>query len=214
MNVLNGLKKRVWLQAALALVAAIVGVALVFIKLAGSTAPIDSYDACVEAGNPILETNPPICRDGAHNFTGTPYPQASPAAPLTSVPFDILVDGDTHADTPAHSQQFISTQAHWERFWREVHTSLAATPPLIPVDFTTASVVAVSLGSRPTGGYGLKITNISTSSAGSVVSLTESTPIAACMVTQAATNRYLIVRTAKLAEPVSFRITTEDRRCP
>jgi hypothetical protein len=167
----------------------------------------------VEAGYPLIQTDPPICKDGPHNFTGTPLPQATPLPERHSQAFDILVDGDTHGTVPAHSQKFIHNQSDWQSYWREVHSGLPTLPPIIPVDFTANDVVAVSLGRQATGGYGLKITSIDTTAAGTTVSLTESTPTITCVVTQAFSNRYLIVRTEKLTEPVIFRITSDKRHC-
>ncbi len=211
MKALTFIQRRIWLQLLIGLTLACV--VAVFIA-AGYTAPIASYADCKEAGNPILETNPPICRDGSHTFTGTPLSSAPPSSPQVSVPFEILVDGDTHASIPARDQQVIETEAGWKSYWRDVHRGLPTTPPLIPVDFTTSNVVGVSLGRQTTSGFGLKITSISTSSSGTIVNLTESTPTITCTVVQVITNRYLIVRTPKLTSPVSFHITPELRHCP
>lgn len=179
---------------------------------AGWTHPIDSYQACVEEGLPVLETDPPICRDGKNSFTGTPLPKASPGPIVSSVNFDTLVDGDTHSDYP-HKQLYLANDKDWQSYWRSVHAALPSVPPILPVDFKTSGVVAVTMGQKTTGGYGLKITNITTSSVGSTVDVSESTPAVGCMVTQSITNRYLIVRTDKLTEPVTFRISPSTRQC-
>ena len=188
-------------------------IALACIIRAGATHPIDSYAACVDAGNPILETEPPICRDGSHSFTGTPHPVApTETEPMTSVTFDTLVDGDTHGDTP-REQHFITSSAEWARYWGDIHESISPKPPILPVDFATSSVVAVNLGQHTTGGYGIKVTSISTGERGSVIDVAETSPGPTCVLTQSITNRYLIVRTQRLTEPVSFRITPETRTC-
>lgn len=205
------IRRRRWLQLMLAFIGAVL---LAVIIRAGATSPIDSYAACIEAGNPVLDTHPPICRDGSHNFTGMSLPSPNLVAGDISVPFDLLVDGDTRGAAPAHRQDFINSQAQWQAYWREVHSSLATLPPLIPVDFSQSSVVAVSLGRQSTSGFGLKVTSITVSAAGTTVNLTESAPTITCAVAQAITNRYVIVRTAKLTGPVSFRITSEKRHCP
>jgi hypothetical protein len=195
------------------LIAGLLGLALAVVLYAGTTSRIDSYTACKDAGFPILDTEPPICRDGLNNFTGTPAASPKSSQAVTSVPFDILVDGDTHGAAPAHSQVLINDQGHWQSYWRAAHANLATLPPLIPVDFANSSVVAVSLGSRPTGGYGLKITSVVTGAKGSTVSVTETSPGPGCITTQAITNRYVIVETSKLTEPASFRINTDQRNC-
>ncbi|HEX3082621.1 MAG TPA: protease complex subunit PrcB family protein, partial [Candidatus Saccharimonadia bacterium] len=194
-----------WWQLGVSLVlAAIVAIWIT----AGYTEPIDSYTACVTAGYPVFDSNPPVCRAGSRNFTGLPSPTPTPPAPVTSVPFEILVDGDTHSPVPGHDQQLITTQSQWQTYWRSVHGGLPTLPPILPVDFSSSSVIGTSLGAKPTGGYSLKITSITTGSAGSVIDVTESTPTITCLVTQSITNRYLIVRTdTPLKDPVSFRIT-------
>jgi hypothetical protein len=179
----------------------------------GATAPVDSFTQCAQAGYPVTETDPPICSAAGHQFVGA-RTAASPAAeaPAVSQPFDLLVDGDNHGSYP-HKQEVISNEADWERYWRTVHAALSAVPPLIPVDFAASSVIALSEGRQPTGGYGLKVQGIMTSDRGTVVDVLEETPAASCHPAATPSDRYLIVRTGHLPEPVTFRITNEQRGC-
>lgn len=187
-------------------------VAVVWALTGRATDPVDSYARCVEAGNPVMESNPPICRHAGRTYRG-PLVTPTPAPPaVVTREFDLLVSGDSGGTYPQR-QEVIRDQAGWAQYWKLVHAGLPSTPPLIPVDFTTSNVVALSEGRQPTGGYNLKITSITTSSAGTLVSVTEQIPTVTCAVTQAASNRYFIARTPKLTEPVSFRITTDRRRC-
>ncbi len=194
-------------------VAAVLAGAAAVVFSAGYTSPIDSYAACVDAGYPVLDTNPPICRDGPRSFTGTPAPTPPTSAPVTNTHFEILVDGDTKSRLPDARQDVINTQARWEEYWRQIHAGLPQLPPLIPVDFTASTVAGVALGPEATTGYSLKITSINTGPFGSTISVTQSTPTITCRVEKALTNHYLIVRADKLADPVSFRITNEKRHC-
>ena len=187
---------------------------IVTVTSAQKSSLITSYSACVEAGYPMVVAEPPVCRASNHNFTGTPYPSLTPVVAAVSTAYETLVNADTHSSVGAHHQEFINTQAQWESYWFTVHSGLPSVPPLIPVDFTRFSVVAVSLGPQPMDGYGIKITNLTMATSGSIVSVTESSPTITCQVAQVTTNRYLIVRTKKLIEPVSFRITAEKRHCP
>lgn len=200
-----------WWQLAGGLILAIVVTIFFF---AGRTEPIDSYEACVEAGYPVLESNPPVCRANNHNFTGTPLPIASPQEPTSSVLFELLVDGDTKAEQPVHGQQVITTQDQWQAYWAETHVGMSQSPPIIPVDFASSQVVVASLGIKPTGGYGLRVTSISASGRGTVVNLTETTPGQRCIVTDAQSNRYVIVRTPILTSPVNFNVNRAQRDCP
>lgn len=210
MRPLAYIHRRRWLRLTLALLAA---VAITVVALAGATEPIDSYAACTQAGYPVLATDPPVCHVGNRTFTGTPVPTPALVASKQSIPFEILVDGDTRSSVPNHHQDVFFTQTDWVAYWHSVHAGLPTVPPLIPVDFATSSVVALSLGAQPTSGYGLKITEISQTEAGTTVDLTESTPTVTCPVLTQITNRYLIVRTPKLLKPVSFRITSQKRHC-
>lgn len=179
---------------------------------ANLTAQIDSYEQCSRQGYPIRESNPPTCSDGRHTYLG-PYITPPPSVePLTTQEFDLLVNGDSGGSYP---RQFrvINNQAEWDRFWVKIHAGLSTMPPLLPVDFADHDVVALSEGPKMTGGYSLKVTGISSGQAGTTVHITESIPTIGCTVTQSVTNRYLIVRTNKLPEPVNFRTTTGNRRC-
>jgi hypothetical protein len=175
------------------------------------TTPVDSYAACVKAGYPISDTQPPICSDGRHTYSGPRPTPAASVAPADSVAFDLLVDGDSRSQYPKQ-QEHITTEAGWEAYWGRIHAAVSP-PPLLPVDFRTQDVVALSEGVQTTSGYSLRITSIDRSAAGSSVRVTEMVPTISCPVTQTQTNRYYIVRTEKLTEPVSFRITTEKRHC-
>lgn len=190
-------------------------VVLLYIFRAKLTSPIDSYSACVEAGYPVTESEPPVCREGIHNFKGTPRPEPAPtlATGIENISFDILVDGDTHATAPSHEQRLITTPAQWRAYWDQTHSGLSSIPPLLPVDFSASDVVGVSLGQMTTSGYGLKITGVTSTATGTIVSITESTPTITCAVAQQISNRYLIIRTPKLKTPVSFRISPVKRRC-
>jgi len=176
------------------------------------TWPIDSFAKCAADGNPVSGTEPPTCSDGSHRFVG---PRSSPAPsspPIESLMYQLLVSGDSDGNYP-RAQKLITAAADWQRYWREVHSGLASIPPILPVDFTTSSVIALTEGQQQTGGYGLRITGINTGPTGTIVRVTETIPSITCNVTQAISNRYFIARTPKLTEPVSFRITTDHHRC-
>jgi hypothetical protein len=176
------------------------------------TERIDSYAACAEAGYPIAETYPPTCSDGRHTFLGPPSTVGPLSAEETSVPFQLLVEGDSGGNYPQR-QEVITTIADWQHYWQTVHAGLASVPPILPVDFASSNVVALSEGPQLTSGYNLKVTSVVTSASGTTVGVTESIPTITCQVTQTSTNRYFIAKTDKLTPPVSFRITTDHRHC-
>jgi hypothetical protein len=176
------------------------------------THPIDSFQACAEAGYPVRESDPPTCSDGTHTFVGPRGASAGSTAPATTIDYELLVDGDSLGDY-AHMQEHITNQADWQAYWRRIHADAGTLPPIIPVDFKVSDVVALSQGQQSSGGYNIRVTGIATSSAGTAVSVTETAPGKNCIVTTAFTNPYYIVKTPKLTEPVSFRITAEEHDC-
>ena len=204
--------------AAVLLVGATVGI---FLPRAGSQpAPIASYQACATAGYPIAQTDPPVCRVGSERFVGPAAPAASAAvlgessqsAPRIGVTYDVLVEGDSGGTYPA-GPVAIQTPAQWQHYWATVHAALPALPPILPVDFTSSSVIAFNAGRQPTSGYGFRVTGIMTGASGSTVRAIESRPSAGCPTAAKPTNSYRIVRSDRLTEPVKFEISVEERRC-
>jgi len=176
------------------------------------TAPIDSFATCANAGYPVAETNPPTCSDGRHTYRGPDVSKSTAADALESVPFEILVDGDSGGRYP-QTHEIITTQPDWEAYWSKIHSSLATLPPILPVDFSQYDVIALSEGPQPTTGYNLKITSISTSNSGSDVYVTETIPTITCTESETTTNRYFLASTFKLTEPINFKYTTEKHQC-
>ncbi len=190
---------------------ATIGVGLWAVQ-ARPTNPIDSYAACTEAGYPVSDSNPPYCNASGHAYRG-PFSSPTPTPPVqTTQPFEILVQGDSRGSYP-RGQELIASQLAWDSYWRRVHAALPEVPPLITTDFSTSYVIALSSGPQPTTGYNLKITSVTTSTAGTTVNITQSIPTITCAVSATPTNRYFIGRTAKFPLPVTFRISTDYRHC-
>jgi hypothetical protein len=212
MKVLMAIRKRPWLQVLLGSGLLVMVAGLVLFK-AAYTEPIDSYTKCADAGYPIETSDPPVCRAGRHYFTG---PRAAatpdPAAGASAAAFELLVDGDSHGTYP-RQEEVIRDQASWQRYWARIHAATGTVPPLIPINFATSDVIAISQGSQPTAGYSYRVTGITTGPAGTAVNITEVTPTITCHVAQMQSNRYFIVGTTKLPEPVIFRTTRDYRRC-
>ena len=109
MHALRLTTHRIWLLSIVAgLIAVAVFAAILFWP--HPQAAITTYAGCVAAGYPVLETDPPICRVGAHSFVGPLKGLSSPQPAIASVPFDILVTGDTANVIPAHMQTDIENQ--------------------------------------------------------------------------------------------------------
>jgi hypothetical protein len=131
---------------------------------------------------------------------------------MTSLQFQILVDGDSGGNFP-RSTELINDQSSWVEYWGWIHNNKAEVPPLLDVDFAHSSVIAISEGKQQTTGYVFKVTGVSTGKSGSVVDIRESIPTVTCKVATTPTNRYFIIRTDKVKEPISYRYSTERRKC-
>jgi hypothetical protein len=193
------------------------GIILIFFLItwlvqANLTDPIDSYTSCATAGYQTYDTNPLSCSDGQRTFIGPSVSAPPSEPPISSVQFNILVDGDSKSNYPK-AQQVITTQAQWVSYWSKVHSALPQLPPLIPVNFAVSNVVALSEGSQPTTGYNLQVTSISTSSIGTIVNVGEVIPTITCTVQNTPSNRYFIVETPHLQPPVSFHLITSKHQC-
>jgi hypothetical protein len=205
------LTERRWMWPRLGVVTGVLLIIL-FWQFPGRLTPITSFNDCAQAGYLVTDTNPPACRAPGRTFVGPRQPESTPGPAQTLQTFQLDVQGDSHGDYPA-KQQIIRDQVTWQRFWREVHAAETPVPPIIGVDFTTYDIIALTEGPKPTGGYNLKVVSVLVGPAGSTVNVKEQVPTVTCVVTHAVTNRYYIARTAKLPEPVSFRSSTEYRRC-
>jgi PrcB C-terminal len=100
----------------------------------------------------------------------------------------------------------IKTANEWKELWSS-HMSGSIPPKALPsVDFQTEMIVAVFLGERMTGGYGVEITKIEESRQKRILTVTirETKPPADAMVTQALTQPVHIVKLKKVELAATF----------
>lgn len=178
----------------------------------GRTELVHSYESCAHAGYGISQTNPPVCHGPKQDYVGPAVADVVSNIVYKSQPFTTYVNGDT-GNTYPRGQKLITNQGDWEVFWRQVHAGLSEQPPILNIDFSKNDVMAVTNGQQPTQGYVLKITAVLTSPAGSMVDVVEQYPTVTCQVDNHPSNRYYIATTAKLTQPVSFRMSTTPKPC-
>src|SRR5437879_6017563 len=97
-------------------------------------------------------------------------------------------------------QVVIHTVAEWQALWK----SHKPDSPAPAVDFAQSAVVAVFLGSRPTAGFGVKITAIKKDGDKAIVEYTEGKPRPDLMVAQVLTAPFVIVKVPKDIGTVEF----------
>lgn len=142
--------------------------------------------------------------------------------PIQSVPFQVLNLGPPPL-TERWTRQpqvwvFTSDQA-WQQFWRG-HRGIdhnGQPPAAPPVDFRRQAVIGLTVGARPTGGYGLKIDRIerATGNRGVYwrVHYTESVPGPNCLVTQAITTPTVFIAVQPPVPQVQLRGRTVTISC-
>jgi hypothetical protein len=89
----------------------------------------------------------------------------------------------------------IGTEAEWEDFWIRNKAGRIPNPP--SVDFSSDMVIAVVDQTEPTGGYDVSITGIEAGPDALIVLATKAVPGPDCIVTDALTQPFHVVRTAK-----------------
>ena len=117
-----------------------------------------------------------------------------------SVTFTSVAQG-TNSGVEEPRQVVVRSAGEWQELWKE-HG--ARTPPPA-VDFSKSNVVAVFLGSRPTGGYRVTITGATSEDGGVVVEYAERRPGRGDIVTQILTSPFHIVAIPATGGEVSFR---------
>jgi hypothetical protein len=121
------------------------------------------------------------------------------------IPFQTVARG-SRSGIRESLQTVARSQIEWEALWQK-HVSSQSNPPSLPaVDFSNEIVVAVFLGEKPTGGYGIEIISADPSDGPLTVSFNEKGPRSGDMQIQAFTQPFHIVRIANhRIEEVRFR---------
>ena len=121
-------------------------------------------------------------------------------------PFETIL-AQTHSGVPERRREVIRNEASWARLWAEIHAGVTPAPPPPPVDFAQHMLIAVALGTRPSGGFGIKVRSVASRGERLEVSVAESCPAAGAMVTQSLTQPVEIVRVPRLAQTPTFQET-------
>ncbi|MGN6720357.1 MAG: protease complex subunit PrcB family protein [Candidatus Binatia bacterium] len=121
------------------------------------------------------------------------------------VSFKTIAKG-VHSGVREPSQIAVRSQREWQKLWRQ-HTSTSTVPaPLPVVDFDKEIVVAVFLGEKSSGGYGVEISSAEVVGRSLTVFVKETSPKPGAIVTQAINQPFHIVRIETAGvETVSFR---------
>ncbi len=112
--------------------------------------------------------------------------------------------GEKKSDTIDNSKDF-------EALWNNLNSGRLPKPVLPEVDFDNEIVIAVFLGLIPTGGYGIEIAKVTEKKDKLEVLVLETVP-EGCIVTEAFTSPYHIIKTKKTSKNVVFE-TIQQKTC-
>lgn len=107
----------------------------------------------------------------------------------------------------------IKDAAAWNDLWQRIYATQTPVPPLPDVDFSTQMVVASALGSKPSGGYNVLLTEAAQDTGGLVIAVRATSPGAHCFVTLAFTQPIDIARLARTGGDVRFEQTQQTMDC-
>ena len=99
----------------------------------------------------------------------------------------------------------IADATSWRLYWQRVHARVSPVPPLPAVDFARDMVILAALGTRRSGGYGVRVDSAYDAGEFVEVVVWRSAPGAGCLVTAAFTQPVDVVRIPSRKVPVRFR---------
>lgn len=109
-----------------------------------------------------------------------------------------------HSALDAHAGLVVRDAAEWARVWKRHQARVLPTPPLPEVDFAHEMVLGVTLGPRPTGGYGVRIRAARVRDGKLVAEVVESAPATGAIVPMVVTEPYAFVRVPRFDGEVVF----------
>lgn len=134
---------------------------------------------------------------------GLPTDLAAFAPPPRELVWGVLAQG-SQAVVGGPIYRIVTDQSQLLGLWNQAHGAQLTLPPLPEVDFRRESVVAIFIGQRPTGGYGLSVTELLLENNEVYLEVRLTQPSPGAMVTQALTSPWLMVRIQRPGVPVAW----------
>jgi len=125
------------------------------------------------------------------------------------------IDQGQYGDIVEGTQRVLRDEEAYAAFWERLHAARSSVPERPSVDFEKKVVVAIVLGRRSTGGYGVEIDEVLASDDGGEmqVSFAETVPGDGCFVTQVLTSPYVLATVEAQDEDFTFEGAEETRSC-
>jgi hypothetical protein len=101
-------------------------------------------------------------------------------------------------------REVIRDQGDWEPLWSLFSGNLQPSPSLPPVDFGQSTVIVAAMGRKPTGGYGIGISQVAVEGDTLYVTVVETSPGPLCSTIQVNTSPAVAVKLNRTGAPVIF----------
>jgi hypothetical protein len=171
-------------------------------------AEADALTRYLEAGGPVAVTTlddvPAVRRvaDGVSEYLRTGFYlqrdfASTPAAARPrqqEVVWEIMGRGQQASGFGEQSFFLVSNEDSLRNLWNRAHGAQLQVPPVPEVDFGRETVVALFMGGRPTGGYGLEVEALTLAEGGLFLDVRFLEPAPGAITTQALTSPWVMVR--------------------
>jgi len=135
---------------------------------------------------------------------GLPTDLAAFEPPPRELVWEVLAQGNQAVVAEGPLYRIVADQSQLIGLWKQAHGAQLTLPPLPEVDFRRESVVAIFIGQRPTGGYGVSVTDLLLENNEVYLEVRLTQPSPGAMVTQALTSPWLMLRIQRPGVPVAW----------
>ncbi len=136
--------------------------------------------------------------------------QPATDADLVMIPFETEVQGN-YSGVHESFERHITDESDWPLFWQQLQRNTSPVADIPEIDFEQYSLIAVGLGDRPDGSYGVEIDQVRREDNRLIVDYLETRSCG--MATMAITQPYQIIRIERTRLPVSFQHHQAPRDC-
>lgn len=166
---------------------------------AKTTEPEPAQPAATEPAQPPQQPAP---------VQGSDPAPANPPREPRRLEFSTMQRG-TYSGVSEQMAILISDAEGWNRHWRTHASMQVPIPATPPVDFSQKSILAIYMGEKQSGGYGLEVLDVQEENGTLTVRIRQIAPDPGDMVTMALTQPYQIVQIPKVAAGTKLNLVWE-----
>ncbi len=159
---------------------------------------------------------------GQQNLTAWLIVESNAPPVSTSLTIDLIlartmkfqtIDKGYHSGHTDSAYCVINDADEWADVWNQHTQIMLPKQPMPEVDFSKTTIIAVFMGEFSTGGYEIEVKEIVDTGPSVVVKVEKTYPGPGCIVTQAFSQPYHIVKVDKIEKDVIFETFTRTTEC-